>query len=263
MNFCRFFSARVLLWPHFLSVVFGIVNLSSAHALEFGCSVPPSEIPSLGTHLLKKLHSQGKSFPNMLNLQTEFHGKLSSESQRSAQTSGTLEGFYRPSKDAGSTYFMVPILRFELTRAHSVVYICAHADSEPQHEHVTLYFLNGYGLNAHWFSNPFEDFFRPVEMALSSLQVKFFGVGIEDLILFPLLDSLPIIGHITTIPSEILENLNATLGEFLAGSFGAQIQRVVITPEYLELNSDIDLYHPEAASVFFRFWFKENNWESQ
>jgi|GEM_PF-3792568 len=263
MNLFRFFWSGTLWWVKVLVLVLGIEALPPAYALEFGCSVPPSEIPVLGTHLLKKIHSEGKSFPNVLNLQTQFHGRLSSGSQVSSETSGTLEGFYRPSQDAGSTYFMLPLLKFELTRAHSVVYICAHTDSDLQKEHITLYFLSGYGLNAHWFSNPFEDFLHPVEMSLSSLQVKFFGVGLEDLILFPLLDLLPIIGHITTIPSEILENLNAALGDVLASSIGAQIQRIVITPEYLELNSDIDLDHLENASVFFRFSFKENNWKSQ
>lgn len=229
---------------------------SDLYALEFGCSLMPSELAQVGTRILKKVHSVGKSFPDDLNLSTHLYARIhSAEEQKNSQVSSTVEGFYRTIRDEGYVYFAIPILRFELTREHSVVYLCAHADSDPQKTHITIYFLNGYGLDPLGWRSGWGDLLHPTQMKLSPIEVSLIAVGFDDWLLFPFLESIPILGRVTSIPTGILEELNLALGEFLTRPFGARVQRIILTPEYLQLDSDVDVKHPDQATVFFRFNF--------
>jgi hypothetical protein len=122
-----------------------------------------------------------------------------------------------------------------------------------------MYVLNGYRLEPMGFASQWLDIFHGAKMEPASVKVKALGMGMMDTINpFPLLDSIPFVSQIKDIPSTILESLNRALAEFVALPMGAQIERVVLTSEYIELDTDVDLNHPEQARVFFRFDFKED-----
>lgn len=245
-----------MIFRFFCLIGFTLIFSNTSYALEFGCSVMPSELAQLGTRILKKVHSERKPFPDDLNLSTHLLARVqSTDEQKNAKVSSTVEGFYRPTRDEGYVYFAIPILRFELSRAHSVVYLCAHADLDPQKTHISIYFLNGYGLDPIGWRSGWGDLLHPTQMTLSPIEVGLIGVGFDDWLLFPFLESIPILGRVTSIPTGILEELNLALGEFFTRPFGGRIERIVLTPDYLQLDSDVDLNHPEKASVFFRFNF--------
>lgn len=227
----------------------------SSEALEYGCEIRPSAIEETGTQILKSFYKQGKVFPNSVILGTAVNARYRSDPK--VTMDATIEGFYRPLQDEGYAYFVIPILSFALSRVHTVVYVCAHADPNPQFSHITVYFLNAYGLQPLSFSSTWQELVHPTKMERSSIEVKLLGVGLDDLVLFPFLDSIPILGRITSIPSTILGELNLALGDFLTRPWGAKIERIVITPEYLELDSEIDEEQPQDASVFFKFNFSK------
>ena len=230
----------------------------SGHALEFGCMISPEDIPQVATRILKKVHDQKKPFPNTVNTQTFFQGNIHSpNSDPSNEPDGmdaTFEGFFRPLDDLQYSFFALPFLEFQFTRQHDLVYICGHGDRDPKKTHLTLYVLSGYSLDPWSISTPFEDYFHPNEISFGSVQVE--AIGIRDKVpLFPILERIPVLGQIVRIPDEILGKINNAFGEAITLPAGAHIQRMVLTTDYIELDSGFDPKNPDEATKFFRFDF--------
>jgi hypothetical protein len=237
-----------------------LTSFQPAWALEWGCNLRPAMIPEVGSRLIRQYNERNLSFPNHVNLRTNVKVGFRSRGgvAEKSVTSGTVEGFYRPAQNADYSYFALPIFNFQLNRDHDVVYLCAHDDPDPKKSHVTLYILQGYRLEPLDFTSQWQDLFNKAQMRAGSVKVKAIGMGMMDeLNPFPLLDSIPLLSQIKDIPTQILESLNRAIGEFVALPMGAQIERVVLTSDYIELDTDVDLLHPEQARVFFRFDFKD------
>jgi hypothetical protein len=222
-----------------------LVSIQS-HGASEGCTIPPNEISNVATRILKVANDDSNSLDDSMNITADFEGDFSGED---AKLNGTWEGFYRPEENGFYSVLPIPLFAFELSRDRNVLYVCAHVDPDPAKQHFTLYFMRGYHLDKTKFGTILGDIFHRPQLEIAPLAPVLIPVGsiskkvpkgLATIIFFPLIQAFG-------IQSLAFEGIQRLVTSALGDISGISIERIVMTPTYIELSSGIDLNDPTKS----------------
>lgn len=229
-----------------LLVIFILLNSVNTYALEAGCKIQPRDLNKVATRAVKKFAAKGESLPDSLVITSEFSAVISSDPVTTDQKFfGTLEGFYRPLDDDYYSILPIPILGMHLSRARNVIYLCAHYDKDPKMTHLTLYAMEGFHLDPTSLQTIIGDTFSGPKLKVQPLPATIVGLSTFRKFFAKILRWFPL----GDFSFKTIDALQRFIASILGDITGVGVERVVLTSEYVQVASGIDLNNPDKAMI--------------
>lgn len=215
-------------------------------ALEYGCRMKPNQLGEVATRTLVNFHNEKKSMPDSMLVTMDVDGEVDATGHPTQVDGyGTVEGFYRPIEDDFYSVIPIPILGVALSRDRNIIYICAHYDSDPKKTHVTVYMMRGHHLDETKISTLVGDLIYDPKVKVMPLTASVLGVGKMRKTFLFWLNWIPLLD----VTSDILDGLQRLLANALGDFVGIGVERIVLTNDYVEISSRIDLDNPSKARI--------------
>jgi hypothetical protein len=211
---------------------------------DVGC-IKANQINSYGTNLVKKDYRERIEM---------FHSSLTLAQVQGTFGSGQpltyfydFEGWIRPEKSGKYIIFRPLMLEADFMVNHNAAYVCAHSAPGGQHDYITIYFLQGTGLERKGFSNHIDNAIFPKDLKVGPIPISALGIGDAGEILFDFLDHIPLVNIFSNIAGDILSLLEQKFDGALASFAGLGVERITIRPTEVEFASSVNLNNPKEA----------------
>lgn len=259
--------------PNLYLIFFMTVLLTTSwgQALEMGCQFKLAQTvklvdKSIRTYYKKQqIETDGTiQVPNIIPLQNQVYQELESNSE-TPQEQTQYEAVLRPKQ---SDYFhLLHLVMFRLERTRNLMYVCFNHNSlHPSENHVTIYFLNAYGLEpismnrdnlstifGDWLLGPDGLIANPSDAlaSITRIPIELVPLHIATNGLKDFTENIPVIDKIFKAPGTAMQ-IPGNLINKINQALSVGVERIVVTPEYIEFASSVNLDRPNEAKILYR-----------